>query len=136
MTAALTLRRYDNGEQSLAGQLLLYPEARLPFGTPAAVDNHTGLYLECNGILGYASNYLPRAPLENVPPPSHRYITPGEQDIQHLKGLPPAIVATCGFDPLRDVGVEYASKLQQAGRGHLASLSPFGTRVPADGALE
>ncbi|GAW11395.1 hypothetical protein ANO14919_007390 [Xylariales sp. No.14919] len=37
------------------------------------------------------------------------------QSVQNLKGLPPATVFTCGFDPLRDVGVEYASKLQKAG---------------------
>lgn len=37
------------------------------------------------------------------------------QSMDDLKGLPPAAVFTCGFDPLRDVGVEYASKLQKAG---------------------
>jgi len=37
------------------------------------------------------------------------------QSIDKLKGVPPAYVYTCGFDPLRDVGVEYASKLQEAG---------------------
>lgn len=37
------------------------------------------------------------------------------QDVSSLKGLPPAAIFTCGFDPLRDVGVEYASKLQEAG---------------------
>jgi acetyl esterase/lipase len=37
------------------------------------------------------------------------------QKVGDLKGSPPTAVFTCGFDPLRDVGVEYASKLQQAG---------------------
>lgn len=37
------------------------------------------------------------------------------QDISSLKNLPPANIYTSGFDPLRDVGVEYASKLQDAG---------------------
>ena len=37
------------------------------------------------------------------------------QDISTLGGLPQALVFTAGFDPLRDVGVEYASKLQKAG---------------------
>ncbi len=37
------------------------------------------------------------------------------QSVDYVKGVPPAAVFTCGFDPLRDVGVEYASKLQKAG---------------------
>lgn len=61
MTAAICLRRMDEGRKPLAGQVLLYPEARLPFDTPAATENNSGLYLECNGIFGFASNYLPRS---------------------------------------------------------------------------
>jgi acetyl esterase/lipase len=109
MTAALSLRLKDEGQQNLCGQLLLYPEARLPFDTPAASENNSGLYLECNGIFSFADHYLPRGT-----PPAHRYVSPGMQSVEDLTGLPPASVLTCGFDPLRDVGVEYAHKLQKA----------------------
>ncbi len=68
MTAAITLRRKDNGKKPLDAQVLFYPEARIPFDTPAAVENNTGYYLECNGIFSFADHYLPR----NTPP-SHRY---------------------------------------------------------------
>lgn len=37
------------------------------------------------------------------------------QAVEYLKEQPPAAVYTSGFDPLRDVGVEYASKLDEAG---------------------
>lgn len=62
-----------------------------------------------NGIFSFADHYLPRGT-----PPAHRYVSPGMQEVEKLKGLPPAAVFTNGFDPLRDVGVEFASKLQKA----------------------
>ncbi|KAI0425085.1 Alpha/Beta hydrolase protein [Xylaria sp. FL1042] len=161
MTAALSLRILDKHQKCgastvpkpLKAQILLYPEARLPFDTPAATENSSGFYLECesvrlltsdpslspfslcsyqatkqnkllknmvlggntgNGNFSFADHYLPRLP-DNACPPAHRYISPGMQSVENLQGLPPAAVFACGFDPLRDVGVEYASKLRKAG---------------------
>lgn len=114
MTEAICLRRKDEGKRPLAGQILLYPESRLPFDTPAASENNSGYYLECNGIFSFADHYLPRAPGKPFPP-SHRYVSPGMQPIEELKGMPPAALFTCGFDPLRDVGVEFGHKSQKAG---------------------
>ncbi|KAK3491571.1 Alpha/Beta hydrolase protein [Neurospora crassa] len=47
--------------------------------------------------------------------PQDRYVSPGMQSVEDLCGQPPAAVFTSGYDPLRDVGCEYASKLSQAG---------------------
>lgn len=38
---------HDEGKKPLKAQVLLYPEARLPFDTPAATENNSGFYLEC-----------------------------------------------------------------------------------------
>lgn len=45
MTAAILLRRRDKGKISLAAQVIIYPEARLPFEMPAAIENNSGYYL-------------------------------------------------------------------------------------------
>ena len=82
----------------------------MPFDTPPASENNSGYYLEYNGIFSFADHYLPRGV-----PPSDRYISPGMQETGGLVGLPPTAIYTCGFDPLRDVGLEYARKLQDAG---------------------
>lgn len=37
------------------------------------------------------------------------------QKDEDLQNVPPAAVFTCGFNPLRDVGVEYSKKLKQGG---------------------
>ncbi|KAK8187945.1 lipase/esterase [Phyllosticta capitalensis] len=110
MTASIVLGRRDHGQKNLAAQFLLYPEMRPPFDTPAAAENNSGYYLEANGVFGFASNYLPRGLA-----PGYKYISPGMQNLEYLQDQPPAAVFTSGFDPLRDVGVEYASKLDQAG---------------------
>lgn len=47
MTAALALRLMDQGKRQMAAQILLYPQARVPFDTPAAEENNSGYYLEC-----------------------------------------------------------------------------------------
>lgn len=47
MTAAISLRLKDEKKKPLKAQILLYPEARLPFDTPAATENNSGYYLEC-----------------------------------------------------------------------------------------
>ncbi|KAL4744657.1 hypothetical protein BDW72DRAFT_199370 [Aspergillus terricola var. indicus] len=110
MTAALSLRLRDDGKRAMAGVFLLYPEAMLPFGTSAATENNRGPYLNCNGIFEFASNYIPAGV-----PPSTPYVSPGQHAASSLKNLPAAAVYTCGFDCLRDVGVEFASKLEEAG---------------------
>ncbi|GAA5856209.1 hypothetical protein JCM8547_000820 [Rhodosporidiobolus lusitaniae] len=116
MSAALTLwikTKYKGTDvPNLKAQLLLYPEARVPFNTSAYTETSTpeNLYLVGNGVFRFAYDYLPSHIPASIP-----YISPGSQPFWNLTSLPPAHVFTAGFDPLRDVGVEYAHKLEQAG---------------------
>lgn len=47
LTTSLCLRLRDQGKKALRCQILLYPEPRLPFDTPAARENDSGPYLKC-----------------------------------------------------------------------------------------
>ena len=49
--------------------------------------------------------------------------------LKSLSGLPPALIATAGFDPLRDEGEQYAAALQAAGTA--VDLRPMGSLTHA-----
>jgi acetyl esterase len=107
MTCVIALKLRDENGPRLAVQVTLFPEAAFPADTLAASENRTGLYLESNGIFEMVRNLV-----KNTDDVRHPYITHLNAD-SHA-GLPPAILVTNGFDPLRDVGHAYAQKLAAA----------------------
>ena len=108
MTCVIALKLRDEKGPRLALQVPLFPEAAFPADTLAASENRSGLYLESNGIFEMVRNLV-----KNTDDVRHPYITPLNAD-SHAD-LPPAILVTNGFDPLRDVGHAYAQKLAAAG---------------------
>ncbi|TGL57143.1 alpha/beta hydrolase [Leptospira ognonensis] len=69
----------------------------------------------------FIQNFTP-----NVADRTHAYNSPLTLDPKELKGMPPAYLATAGFDPLRDEGDAYAQALESAGvkvqHRHFSSL--------------
>lgn len=108
LTCTICLKLRDEGGPRLALQMPLYPEAKMPFDTPAGVENRSGGYVDTAGVLLFVWSLLPQGTDYSQP-----YVTP--LNAPSHAGLPPAILVTCGFDMLRDVGHAYAQKLAHDG---------------------
>jgi len=92
----------------LRHQLLVYPAVDLTLSFPSIDENGEGYLLTKDSMVWFWDHYL-RAAGDGAEP----YASPLRA--QDLKGLPPAMVVTTEFDPLRDEGEAYANRLKQAG---------------------
>jgi acetyl esterase len=106
--AAVVARRLrDGGGPAIAFQLLVYPVTDLTCSQPSHTENAEG-YLLTEEIMGwFIANYLAGAD------PEDPHVSPLLAD--DFAGLPPALVVTAEFDPLRDEGEGYAARLREAG---------------------
>ena len=99
---------HETGPPAPVFQLLIYPATDQRLGAPSHQTNAQGYLLTADSIAYFRGHYLPDAAtwLDWRASPllasDHR-------------GLPPALVLTAGFDPLRDEGHAYADVLSAAG---------------------
>ncbi len=107
LAAAVALMARDRGGPQIAAQVLLYPITNHSFDTASYRENGTGYVLSTETMKWFWGHYL-ATPEQGADP----YASPLRAD---LAGLPPAVVLTAQYDPLRDEGNAYADKLQQAG---------------------
>ena len=89
-------------------QTLIYPMVDLRLTQPSIAMFGHGYRLTADILRWFADNYVRKSDTVNNP-----RISPLLAD--DLSTLPPALVITAGFDPLRDEGNAYAKALTQAG---------------------
>ncbi|MEI8084308.1 MAG: alpha/beta hydrolase fold domain-containing protein, partial [Actinomycetes bacterium] len=100
----------DGGGPHLAAQLLIYPTVDFSPSQekyPSRQEFADGYFLTTDDMIWFSGHYL--AATTDVSDPR---ISPIRGD---LTGLPPAVVVTAEFDPLRDEGEAYAAALAEAG---------------------
>ncbi len=98
----------DRRGPQIACQLLIVPVTDHNIETTSYRDNADGYGLTADAMRWYWKHYL-HAPADGANP----YASPIRA--ASLRGLPPAVVVTAEFDPLRDEGEAYAGRLRADG---------------------
>jgi acetyl esterase len=109
LATVTALRIRDEGGPRLLGQLLIYPVTDYhDAGTPSMAENAEGYGLTRAGMIWFWNHYL-TDPSQGA----HPHASPFRAE--DLSGLPPALVVTAEYDPLRDEAEYYAERLRQFG---------------------
>lgn len=107
LAAVTAVMARDRGEPRIAAQLLLYPVISADFDTASYRACATGYYNTRETMMWYWDQYVPEATDR-----AHPYASPANAE---LRGLPPAVIVTAGFDPPCTEGDQFAESLGGAG---------------------
>jgi acetyl esterase len=108
LAAVAAIAARDAGNLPIAFQLLIYPATDMRRGHPSHQANGQGYLLTSDTMTYFHDHYIDDARHDldwRASPLLHA----------DLSGLPPALVLTAGYDPLRDEGMAYAEALTAAG---------------------
>lgn len=108
LAAVTAIAMRDAGEAPARLQVLIYPATDMRAVAPSHTGNGQGYLLTSDTIAYFRSHYIGEAAQWSDWRASP--LLAGD-----LSRLPPALVLTAGFDPLRDEGRQYADALSAAG---------------------
>ncbi len=108
LAAVVALALRDAGEHWLRFQTLIYPATDMRMVASSHQSNGQGTLLTTETMAYFRDHYVPEP---------ERWLDWRASPLLHAdhSGLPPALVLTAGFDPLRDEGRQYADALSRAG---------------------
>ena len=108
LAAVVALKARDLGAPRLALQVLIYPITDCDFSVRSYLENAEGYMLTRDAMVWFWNHYAPE---------DARRVEPYASPLRaaDLSGLPPALVLTAEYDPLRDEAESYAARLAQAG---------------------
>ena len=109
LAALVAQRARTEGPRLPALQLLIYPVTNYRDETRSQTLFAEGYFLTKHDLHWFRSRYLDGAQVDASDP----RVSPLLSD--DLTGLPPALVLTGGFDPLRDEGQQYVDAMRAAG---------------------
>jgi acetyl esterase len=108
LAAAVTLLAKQQDGPPLAAQLLVYPNTCFDAGTESLRENDDPSMFNRRSVDWYWSHYL-SSPSDGADPLASPLLA------EDHTGLPPALVITAEYDPLRDEAEQYAHRLAAAG---------------------
>ena len=108
LTAVVAQMTRDRGGVRPVFQLLVYPVTDCSYDTLSYRDNADGYLLTKDAMMWFWNHYL-RSEADGVNPLA------SPLRAANVRDLPPALVITAEYDPLRDEGEAYAARLRAAG---------------------
>jgi acetyl esterase len=108
LTAVVAQMARDRDGPRLAFQLMIYPATDFNARTESKESNAQGYFLTTDDMVWFMNHYLRSEDDRHNPLASPMLAA-------NLRGLPPALVITAEYDPLRDEGEQYGQRLKEAG---------------------